>query len=171
MIDRDRLYKADANLATAASTGLIWSCVGHTFAAKYLKLPSIFQKALNTEHKIAMGESWDQQLVQISMLASEHKSTTIDWAGIQSEIGESQSEVTRDLPVHIAFCKRYGGGHHQLLVKESMDYIAIKLHASRKVSGQWIRSLSEVPISAAFAIPRVVHALFKAHATCAEESL
>ena len=58
-----------------------------------------------------------------------------------------------------------------MLVKESMDYIAIKLHASRKVSGSWIRSLSEVPISAAFAIPRVVHALSKAHATCAEESL
>jgi hypothetical protein len=171
VIDRDRLYKADANLATAASTGLIWSCVSHKFAAKYPKLPSIFQKALNTEHNIAMGESWDQQFVQISMLASEHKSSTIDWGAIQSKIGESQSDVTRDVHDHIAFCKRYGGGHQQLLVKESMDYIALKMPAGRKVSGQWIRLLSEVPISAAFAIPRVVHAAFKAHATCAEESL
>ena len=96
VIDRDRLYKADENLATAASTGLIWSCVGHKIAAKYWKMASISQKALNTEHNIAMGESWDQQLVQISMLASEHKSSTIDWGAIRLKIGESQSDPTRD---------------------------------------------------------------------------
>ena len=171
VIDRGRLYKTDANLANAASTGLKWSCVNDKLAAKYSKLPSIFQKAPNTEHNIAMGESWDQQLVQISMLASEHKSSIIDWGAILSKIGGSQSDLTRDLQTHIAFCKRYGGGHQQALVKESMDYVALKMPPGRKVSGAWIKALSEVPLSAAFASPRVVHAAFKTHATCAEESL
>ena len=61
-IDTDRLYQSDRNLKDLCEGGLTWIVVASTVADEYPQLPDCFQRALNIEHHVAEGESWEQQM-------------------------------------------------------------------------------------------------------------
>ena len=53
-----------------ATSGPDWTVLKKGFIDKYPHVPMLFSKALNAEHNIAIGESWDQQLGSVCALAS-----------------------------------------------------------------------------------------------------
>ena len=91
--DTHRLFSADSNLKYLATEGLVWSVVAPKVGDAYKRLPDIFQKALNTEHHVAEGETWDQQLAGASKLAVLNIKTTgagtinINWEKVATRSG------------------------------------------------------------------------------------
>ena len=62
-VDRHSLCKSqDPEFGTALEQGLKWTFIPYKFEEQYPKLPHFFQKALNSEHHIGEGETWDEQL-------------------------------------------------------------------------------------------------------------
>ena len=53
--------KDGTSLQCTMDKGLEWTYIPHKFETKYQKLPEIITKALNVEHHIGEGESWDEQ--------------------------------------------------------------------------------------------------------------
>ena len=90
----------------------------------------------------------------------------IPWDKISHSIRSTQPPCVADLPAHIAFCKKYGGGTKQVLLKSTLEYLTIAMPHGRKVSGNFIKALADVPISAAVQLPRLLHAAIKIQATC-----
>lgn len=68
-IDTGRLFLADSNLRALCEGGPTWTCISAKVAVQYPDLPDAFQRARDIEHHVAEGESWDQQLLNISKLA------------------------------------------------------------------------------------------------------
>ena len=173
-IDTDRLYAADPVLKKLCETGLTWSVVNAKVADQYPQLPHLFQQALNTEHHIGEGEGWDQQLLSISKLATVNSKTSaagtvINWENVTRLIRQSSPPFLRDIPSHVAYLKKYGGGAQQVLCRDVIDYLNHRMPAGRQVSGNIMEALSKVPIQSEFSIPHFVNGMVKAHATCAEE--
>ena len=53
-------------------------------------------------------------------------------------------------------------------MNDTLAYLNCRLPCNRKVSGYFVKCLTEVPTSTDFQVPRLVHALFKTHACCEE---
>lgn len=68
-IDKTRMLSKDPVLADLEQNGLAWSVIDYRFLKAYPKLPSIWQKAPNVEHHIAMCGNWDQQISHVASLA------------------------------------------------------------------------------------------------------
>ena len=72
-------------------------------------VPKLISKAFNTEHNIAEGESWDQQLNAVcDAAAMAVDGETVDWDQVQMQIATSQSPHLAGLHYHIHFVKKYG---------------------------------------------------------------
>ena len=52
------------------------------------------------------------------------------------------------------------------LMHETLAFLNLKMPSGRKVSGRWIGILTSVPLTTDFAVPRLVHAVFKCQASC-----
>ena len=72
---RDAAVTGDHHLHNAVDKGLKWTFIYEHIAVKYSELPNIFQKALNVEHHIGEGETWDEQLGAIARSIIDHFST------------------------------------------------------------------------------------------------
>ena len=168
-IDKAKIFAEDETFASLAETGLDWYVIKRGFVERFPQVPRIFSKALNAEHNIAIGETWDQQMSSVCSTAQLLlKGDDIPWKQVQKQIAASQGPHIADLGTHVAFVRKYGGGLSLFHVTELLDYFNLKLPAGRKVSGQWIQSLANIPLTTDFAIPHLVHAVFKAHACCTE---
>ena len=173
-IDTDRLYQQDPNLKTLCEHGLTWSVINRKVVDQYADLPNLFQQALNVEHHIAEGETWDQQLLNIARLAqanskSKSQGTVVDWEKVQRMVRQSAGPYVRDAPGHIGFLKKYGGGADQVLAKDLIAYLNVRMPAGRKVSGDIIDRVGEIPMTPDFCIPHFCNALITALATCEEK--
>ena len=66
-IDRHLLCRSQGpEFGTALDQGLKWTFIPYRIEQQFPKLPHFFQKALNTEHHIGEGETWDEQLSGIA---------------------------------------------------------------------------------------------------------
>ena len=66
-IDRHVLSRSQGpDFAKALDLGLKWTFIPYKIEQQYPRLPHYFQKALNVEHHIGQGESWDEQLCGIA---------------------------------------------------------------------------------------------------------
>ena len=168
-IDKARIFAEDETMKSLATTGLNWYVIKRGFVERFPQVPRIFSKALNAEHNIAMGETWDQQIRSVCTTAAllfQHDD--IPWQHVQSQIRGSQGPHIDDLPSHVSFVRKYGGGMALSHIHELLDYFNMKLPAGRKVSGCWIHWLTSIPLTTDFAVPHLVHAIFKCHACCEE---
>ena len=67
--------KDDGALESTVRDDLIWTIIHANIEAKYPKLPNILQKALNVEHHIGVGETWDEQIMNLPETIVDHFST------------------------------------------------------------------------------------------------
>ena len=89
-LDKQRLCKTQgAQLSSTLDHGLTWTFIPYKFEQRYPKLPHFIQKALNTDHHIGEGETWDEQLRGIAASIAEHfkapKKVAIDYNRIARE--------------------------------------------------------------------------------------
>ena len=166
-IDKAKIFGNDKVFQEIASTGLQWSVIKKGFLDRFPLVPKLFSKALNTEHNIAVGETWDQQISSICSIAGSYEGD-IAWSSLCKQITASQGAHIGDLGIHVQFVKKYGGGRTLSHIKSSLQYLNCRMPPHRKVSGQFIRNLTEVPLAADFQVPRLVQAAFRAHACCDE---
>ena len=142
-------------------------------AGVYPELPHLFQQALNVEHHVAEGETWDQQLLNIARLAEGNakrgaQGTVVDWDKVSRLVRQTAPPFIRDVPGHIGFLKKYGGGAQQTLAKELIAYLNLRMPAGRKVSGHFIDQVGKIPMTPDFSIPHFANAVIKTCATCDE---
>ena len=166
-IDRVKLFQEDPTLTSLATDGLQWHVIKRDFVKKYPLIPRLFSRALNAEHNIAIGETWDQQLSSIcssAILLSD--GSEVPWTQVKKQIAASQAPCLHDIPVHIQFIRKYGGGLSLSLMHDTLAFLNLKMPSGRKVSGRWIGTLTAVPLTTDSAVPRLVHAVFKCQACC-----
>ncbi len=168
-INRTKIFDEDETFRKLAATGLTWNVIKCGFVSRFPMVPRLFSKALNAEHNIAIGETWDQQLSSIcSSAALLSEDGDIPWERVKRQIASSQGSHLSDLPQHISFIKKYGGGVKLALIQDSLAYLNLRMPAGRKVSGYWIQKLTQIPITTELAVPLLVHAIFKMHVCCHE---
>ena len=165
-IDKDRIFKRDPVFRSLATIGMDWYVIRRGFVVRFPQVPRIFSKALNAEHNIAVGETWDQQLASVYATAQNTSGDKVDWTSVRSQIAVSQGPCVPDLATHINFVRRYGGFPTMSQLRELLDFFNLRLPAGRQVSGSWIDKLQQVPMTTEFSIPNLVVAVFKAHACC-----
>ena len=90
----------------------------------------------------------------------------IPWQKVSKQIAASAGAHVSDLPIHIAFVKKYRGATSFSHIKEALSFFNLRLPAGRKVSGNWIQALTSIPITADFSCPRVVQTILKFHDCC-----
>ena len=91
------------------SSTLKWTCIPYKFEKLYPKLPHYIQKALNSEHHIGEGETWDEQFRGIAGSVVEHFKENIgavDYANIARETLASKPPRAIDVPAQLDFCKK-----------------------------------------------------------------
>ena len=102
-IDKDRLFHEDPVLADICTHGLRWSIIHHAMGTTFPMLASMVQKALNTEHHIGQGETWEQVLYQAAKLAASHVKQSkegipdIEWSSVKTAILKSCPTCSYDL--------------------------------------------------------------------------
>ena len=170
-INKTKIFDEDAIFAALATGGLDWHVIKSGFVAKYGQVPRLFSKALNAEHNIAIGGTWDQQLSSICSIAQlllEHGD--IPWEQVTKHIASSQGPHVSDLLLHLQFVKKNGGGSSLFHMLDTLEFLTLRMPAGRKVSGHWVKMLTTIPMSTDFAVARLVHAIFKCHACCADDA-
>ena len=60
-IGAHRIASGNRDLAYAVQHGLEWTIIKHQVETQYPELPELIQRALNVEHHVGQGESWDEQ--------------------------------------------------------------------------------------------------------------
>ncbi len=122
-----RATDGNDELRSAVEKGLDWTLIKWQVEVDYPELPSIIQRGLNTEHHVAEGESWDEQLSltakRAHVSAKGNKQTKhIDWQWVQRTAAASEPPRLGDVPAHIKLCQGRGGGEDQVLVMETVEY-------------------------------------------------
>ena len=166
-IDKTRMLANDPVPADLAQNGLTWSVIAYRFLKAHPKLPSVWQKAFNVEHHIAMGESRDQQISQLVSLAVSAQGD-VKWNVIANQVRSAQGPNVGDLNYHISFVRKYGGGSSMVHMKQTLQVLNAKVPAGRHVAGNWIKTLAEVPLSSDLQLLRFLHATLRTHACCSE---
>jgi len=123
-----------------------------------------------------VGESWDQQLQLASdkiveWLAddSNKNKKVIDVAWVMRQVAASQPPRLPDVPAHVRFCQRWGGGRNQHLLRDLMEYLHMAMPSGRIVSGSFLDKLASMKLTAGDLMERTVHACVMAQATNPKE--
>ena len=118
--------KQDTQFATTLDIGLKWTFIPYKFEQKYPKLPHFIQKALNIDHHIGEGETWDEQFRGLATAIVEHfkqpKKTAIDDMKIARATLASKPTRAVDVPAQLDFCKKWGGGNNQHFALDICDF-------------------------------------------------
>ena len=131
---------------------------------EFPKLPAAIQRALNTEHHIGEGETWDEQLRGLASTIKEHISMapgkTPDFNKVARSVLASQPPRATDVPFHLAFCKKWGGGESQSLIFDCCTYIKLKQN-SHIVGGSTFDALAKLKMPADSMCPFFIAAVVK----------
>ena len=170
--DKATLIGNDAQLAEYQSEGLWWWLVDKSVEVAFPKLPVIFERALNTEHHIGVGETFDQMFVQVRSKAMINAADggPPDYDTVAREIGKTQPPCIADLPAQIDFLKKWGGGPQNgfKFAEETSEYLQLRMPHARHLSGGIFRALAGIKATPHEMFPRVVHGMLKANASCSE---
>ena len=170
--DKAKLIANDAHLAEFQSEGLWWCLIDKSVETDFPQLPVIFERGLNTEHHIGVGETFDQMFVQVRSRAMSNTGGggPPDYDIVAREIGKTQPPCIADLPAQIDFLKKWGGGPKNgfKFAEETSEYMQLRMPHGRHVSGGVFRALASIKATPREMFPRVVHAMLKANASCNE---
>ena len=111
--DKHLLVKSqDAQMASTLEVGLKWTFIPYRFEQCFPQLPHFIQKALNSDHHIAEGETWDEQLRGLATAIVDHfkqpRKTAIDYPKIARATLASKPPRAIDVPAQLDFCKKNG---------------------------------------------------------------
>ena len=94
------------------ATGLTWTITPHEIGTMFPCLANMVQKALNTEHHIGDGESWDQVMQQLAVEAglrvkskkdSDH--VHVDWKTVEKNVLASAPSIADDVQCGLVIVK------------------------------------------------------------------
>ena len=102
IVDKVRLCASDPVLDDLCHNGLTWTIIPHSIGSAFPLLADMVQKALNVEHHIGEGETWDQVMHQIAIEARFHSvskqgAAHVDWAKVTKKVGQSLPSSAVDL--------------------------------------------------------------------------
>ena len=151
-ISKQRVTANNPDLADAVENGLTWTMIKWTIEMKYPELPTLIQRGLNVEHHIGEGESWDEQLLFTAKKAQEltigHGSNKQpDWDRVQKAVAASEPPRLIDVPCHIKFLKKWGGGKGQRFTMDTVEYLENKMVEDRIVSGTFLEKLANTKLA------------------------
>jgi hypothetical protein len=94
IVDKVRLCASDPVLDDLCHNGLTWTIIPHSIGSAFPLLADLVQKALNVEHHIGEGETWDQVMHQIATEARCHSirkqgAEHVDWAKVTKKVRQS----------------------------------------------------------------------------------
>ena len=155
-LDKHLLCKSQGKqLSTTLDIGLKWTFIPFKFEQQYPLLPNIIQKSLNVDQHIAEGESWDEQFRSIAQgivnECKDAKKTKIDYEKIAKQVLASEPPRRADVPSHVDFCKKWGGGPTQSFAFDICTFVNLVrthvVHASvfDALSGLKLKSDSMCP--------------------------
>ena len=164
-LDKHAICKKDGkDLAGVLDTGLKWTFVSYKIEKEFPKLPAAIQRALNTEHHIGEGETWDEQLRGLASTIKEYiamnTGKSIDYNKVARSVLASQPPRSTDVPFHIAFCKKWGGGASQSIIFDCCTYIKLK-QSSHIVGGSTFDALAKLKMPADSMCPFFIAAVVK----------
>ena len=166
------LIANDAQLADYQSEGLWWWLVDKSVEVAFPQIPVIFERALNTEHHIGVGETFDQMFVQVRAKAMSNTADggPPDYETVAREIGKTQPPCISDLEAHIDFLRKWGGGPQNgfKFAEETSEYMQLRMPHARHISGGIFRALACIKATPHEMFPRVVHGMLKANASCSD---
>jgi hypothetical protein len=102
VIDKDRLFASDPVLKDICQYGLMWTIIPHAIGTTFPLLADMVQKALNVEHHIGEGETWEQVVHQIATEARNHAIQKkgmehVDWTKVSKKVLHSLPDTAQDL--------------------------------------------------------------------------
>ena len=102
IVDKARLCASDPVLDDLCHNGLTWTIIPHSIGSAFPLLADMVQKALNVEHHIGEGETWDQVMHQIATEARCHSirkqgAEHVDWAKVTKKVRQSLPSSAIDL--------------------------------------------------------------------------
>ena len=119
------------------------------------------------------GESWDEQLLEVAERVEEALKTSdkqrVNDAHIERSVARSEPPRMEDIPAHVKFCRKWGGGQTQAFVRELVEYLRERMPPGRVVPGKVFITLATLPLSADEMVPRFVCACVKLLGTCNED--
>ncbi len=115
MRDNHKLRTNADKLLEFQELGLWWCVVGKSVEVDFPQVASLSERGLNTEHHIAVGETFGQVFIQILAKAIDSaRNGPTDYETVAREVGKTQPPCIADLPAQIAFMKKWGGGQNAL---------------------------------------------------------
>ena len=168
----DRHYLSTSQGSQFASTidmGLKWTVIPYKIESRFPQLPHFFQKALNSEHHIGEGETWDEQLRGLAKSIVEYaqeakKRDDVPYSKIRRAALASKPPREIDIPAQIEFCKKWGGGKHQGFVFDICDYCKLA-KSSAIVAASTFESLNRLKMPSDNMCPDFIAAIVKCAAT------
>lgn len=165
--DEDITHAKD--LSNTISTGLKWTYIYAHVEEKYPELPNIFQKALNVEHHIGEGETWDEQFGAIARSIVKYYGGKADKKAPDSKALAREALASKppradDVVSQVEFCKRWGGKHTQEYVLDICEYIKLKGNMN-VVAGSTLDALTKLQVPIDMNITNFVAAVVKNAAT------
>ena len=166
-LDRHALCKNDPVLQDVLANGLTWTLIHYSIQDEFPKLPGMLQRALNVEHHIGEGETWDEQLLGIAQSivgqCNDRKSTP-DYRAVIRLAMMSKPPRIEDIPMQVDFCKKWGGGASQSLILDICRYIKMKPKA-KIVSQSSLTAMNGLQFSVDDLIPEFIASMMKCIAT------
>ena len=167
-LDKYFLCKSQAQLSSTLEIGLKWTFIPYKFELLYPKLPHFIQKALNSEHHIGEGETWDEQFRSIASAIVDHfkeqTKTAIDYTKIARATLASKPPRAIDVPAQLDFCRKWGGGNNQQFVFDICDFVKMSPGASI-VSSATFEAICRLKMPTDSLCPHFVAAIVKSAAT------
>ena len=167
-LDKHHLCKSqDAQFSSTLEMGLKWTCIPFRFEQSYPKLPHYIQKALNSEHHIGEGETWDEQFRGIAASIVEHfkeSSAPVDYAKIARATLASKPPRAVDVPAQLDFCKKWGGGSSQKFVLDICKFVKMAC-APSIVSSATFEALCRLKMPSDSMCPEFIAAVVKCAAS------
>ena len=166
-LDKNNICKRDGkDLAAVLEKGLQWTHVPYSFEKQFPKLPALFAQALNVEHHIGEGESWDEQFNGIAKAIVEHYNMSgnankpPNYDKIVREVLRAKPPRAADVESHVSFCKKWGGGKSQTFSLDICRYIKMKSEA-KIVSNSLFTALANMNMHAEELCPHFIAAVVK----------
>ena len=118
---------------------------------------------------LPIGESWEEQMLFTVQTAVESAKNSrdkmIDWDAVERNVAASEPPRLRDVPSHVKFLSKYGGGTKQQLAKKTLTILESLMPENRIVSGNFFDELAKLKLPTKELLPNIMHACVLLQAT------
>ena len=119
---------------------------------------------------VSSGESWEEQLLFTAQMATKHiagkgQAKVVDWAHVERAVAQSEPPRIKDVPSHVKFLNKYGGGTSQSLMKETLNVLEKLMPEDRIINGTFFDSVAARKLPPNELMPRVIHSCLLLQAT------